>query len=57
MTTLAQTSIDPRLFRDTLGHYASGITVVTGIDATGPIGFTCQSFYVSLPNRPWSLSA
>ena len=37
--------ISVRAFRDALGHYASGITVITGIDAQGPIGFTCQSFY------------
>lgn len=37
--------IDARLFRDTLGHYASGITIVSGLEADEPIGFTCQSFY------------
>lgn len=37
--------VDPRAFRDTLGHFASGVTIVSGIDADGPIGFTCQSFY------------
>ena len=37
--------IDQRAFRDTLGHYASGITIISGIDEEGPIGFTCQSFY------------
>ncbi|MET4901156.1 flavin reductase family protein [Paenarthrobacter sp. CC6] len=46
MTTIVeQQSIDPRAFRDTLGHYASGITIISGSDETGPIGFTCQSFY------------
>lgn len=39
------TTFDPRHFRDALGHYASGITIVSGTDAAGPIGFTCQSFY------------
>jgi 3-hydroxy-9,10-secoandrosta-1,3,5(10)-triene-9,17-dione monooxygenase reductase component len=38
-------TIDPRAFRDVLGHFASGITIVSGIDDDGPIGFTCQSFY------------
>jgi flavin reductase (DIM6/NTAB) family NADH-FMN oxidoreductase RutF len=38
-------TIDPRHFRDMLGHYASGITVVTGIEESEPVGFTCQSFY------------
>ncbi|QMU81075.1 flavin reductase family protein [Paenarthrobacter ureafaciens] len=36
---------DPRVFGDTLGHYASGITIISGIEEDGPIGFTCQSFY------------
>ena len=39
------TEIDIADFRETLGHYASGITVVCGIDGEGLIGFTCQSFY------------
>jgi 3-hydroxy-9,10-secoandrosta-1,3,5(10)-triene-9,17-dione monooxygenase reductase component len=42
---LAPTPIDARLFRDTLGHYASGITVVSGLEGGKPVGFTCQSFY------------
>ncbi|MGK5114927.1 MULTISPECIES: flavin reductase family protein [unclassified Geodermatophilus] len=36
--------VDPRLMRDVLGHFASGVTVVTAIADDGPIGFTCQSF-------------
>ncbi|WOF22469.1 flavin reductase family protein [Microbacterium betulae] len=38
-------ALDPRRFRNALGHYASGITIVTGHDGHEPIGFTCQSFY------------
>jgi flavin reductase (DIM6/NTAB) family NADH-FMN oxidoreductase RutF len=30
--------------RDVLGHFASGVTVITAVTADGPIGFTCQSF-------------
>jgi len=45
MTTTATLSNDPGLFRSTVGRYASGITVITGQDDSGPIGFTCQSFY------------
>ncbi|WOQ69378.1 flavin reductase family protein [Microbacterium limosum] len=41
---LAPTSIEARRFRDALGHYASGLTVVTGTDEGEPVGFTCQSF-------------
>lgn len=37
--------IDQRALRDTLGHFASGVTIISGIDDEGPIGFTCQSFY------------
>lgn len=37
--------IDPTLFRGAVGRYASGITIITGQDDEGPIGFTCQSFY------------
>jgi flavin reductase (DIM6/NTAB) family NADH-FMN oxidoreductase RutF len=36
--------VDPRVLRDVLGHFASGVTVVTASTAAGPIGFTCQSF-------------
>ncbi|MGY2001459.1 flavin reductase family protein [Blastococcus sp. SYSU DS1024] len=36
--------VDPRLMRDVLGHFASGVTVVTADTPGGPIGFTCQSF-------------
>lgn len=41
----AGTALDPRAFRDALGHFASGVTIISGIDDEGPIGFTCQSFY------------
>ncbi|WP_300087725.1 flavin reductase family protein [uncultured Nitrosomonas sp.] len=39
------TSIDPSRFREALGHYASGITVITSLVDGELIGFTCQSFY------------
>jgi 3-hydroxy-9,10-secoandrosta-1,3,5(10)-triene-9,17-dione monooxygenase reductase component len=38
------TAVDARLMRDVLGHFASGVTVVTASTADGPLGFTCQSF-------------
>lgn len=31
-------------FREVLGHFATGITVITGSSADEPFGFTCQSF-------------
>ena len=36
--------VDPRVMRDVLGHFVSGVTVVTATGADGPVGFTCQSF-------------
>ncbi|MEU0358189.1 flavin reductase family protein [Streptomyces cyaneofuscatus] len=36
--------VDPGEFRRVLGHFASGVTVVTARDADGPAGFACQSF-------------
>lgn len=33
-----------RKFRDVLGRYASGVTVVTTVQDRTPIGMTCQSF-------------
>ncbi|OWY29230.1 flavin reductase family protein [Herbaspirillum robiniae] len=39
------TAIEPLRFREALGHYASGITVITSLVDGEPVGFTCQSFY------------
>jgi 3-hydroxy-9,10-secoandrosta-1,3,5(10)-triene-9,17-dione monooxygenase reductase component len=36
--------VDPAVMREVLGHFASGVTVVTAVTDDGPIGFTCQSF-------------
>ncbi|MGH3433122.1 MAG: 3-hydroxy-9,10-secoandrosta-1,3,5(10)-triene-9,17-dione monooxygenase reductase subunit [Thermocrispum sp.] len=36
--------VDPRRFRTILGHFCTGVTVVTGHGADGPVGFACQSF-------------
>jgi 3-hydroxy-9,10-secoandrosta-1,3,5(10)-triene-9,17-dione monooxygenase reductase component len=33
-----------QLFRQVLGHFCTGVTVITTVDAAGPAGFTCQSF-------------
>jgi 3-hydroxy-9,10-secoandrosta-1,3,5(10)-triene-9,17-dione monooxygenase reductase component len=32
-------------FRATLGHFASGVVVITGMASGSPMGFTCQSFF------------
>lgn len=37
-------SVDAKSFRDTLGHFASGITIISGMVEEVPVGFTCQSF-------------
>lgn len=43
--SLSTTAIEPLRFREALGHYASGITVITSHVEDEPIGFTCQSFH------------
>ena len=43
--SLLSTAIEPLSFREALGHYASGITVITSCIDGEPVGFTCQSFY------------
>lgn len=35
---------DPERFRQVLGHFATGITVITAIDGGEPVGFSCQAF-------------
>jgi 3-hydroxy-9,10-secoandrosta-1,3,5(10)-triene-9,17-dione monooxygenase reductase component len=35
---------DPERFRQVLGHFCTGITIITAIDDGEPVGFSCQSF-------------
>ena len=42
MTELSDLS--PRRIRYVLGHFATGLTVITAATESGPAGFTCQSF-------------
>ncbi|HLG68684.1 MAG TPA: flavin reductase family protein [Acidimicrobiales bacterium] len=35
---------DEAAFRQVLGHFATGVTVVTAVDGRDPVGFTCQAF-------------
>jgi flavin reductase (DIM6/NTAB) family NADH-FMN oxidoreductase RutF len=37
-------AVSPAALRDVLGHFVSGIVVVTAAGPAGPLGFTCQSF-------------
>ena len=39
-----QNGIDQARFREVLGHFATGVTIVTAMEPEGPVGFTCQSF-------------
>lgn len=50
--SLPSTAIEPMRFREALGHYASGITVITSQVDGEPLGFTCQSFYSVSMNPP-----
>ncbi|GAC1529991.1 MAG: flavin reductase family protein [Acidimicrobiales bacterium] len=36
--------VAPEHYRATLGHFCSGVTIVTAAGTGGPVGFTCQSF-------------
>ncbi|KUL34105.1 NADPH-flavin oxidoreductase [Streptomyces sp. NRRL F-4489] len=36
--------LDPAEFRAVLGHFASGVTIITAPGPDGPAGFACQSF-------------
>ena len=42
--THRHTGVTPEHFRDTLGHFASGVTIVTALSDNQPIGLTVQSF-------------
>ena len=35
---------DTGRFREVLGHFATGVTIVTAIEDGEPVGFTCQAF-------------
>jgi len=36
--------IDPRQFRNVLGQFCTGVTIITTTDDGAPVGFACQSF-------------
>jgi flavin reductase (DIM6/NTAB) family NADH-FMN oxidoreductase RutF len=38
-------SVEKGEFRAVLGHFASGVVLVTGMDNHDPAGLTCQSFF------------
>ncbi|MHB1988492.1 MAG: flavin reductase family protein [Acidimicrobiales bacterium] len=43
--------LDIESFKEAMGSFATGVAVVTALDAEGPVGFTCQSL-VSLSLDP-----
>ena len=44
-TDLAPPPIHPHRLRDVLGHFCSGVTIVTAANEHGLLGLTCQSFF------------
>ncbi len=36
--------LDQARFREVLGHFATGVTIVTALEDGAPVGFSCQSF-------------
>jgi 3-hydroxy-9,10-secoandrosta-1,3,5(10)-triene-9,17-dione monooxygenase reductase component len=44
-TVRAVPAVDSAAYRQVLGHFCTGVTVVTSLDAGGaPVGFACQAF-------------
>ncbi len=41
---MAGAEIDPRAFRNALGQFCTGITIITTVHDDAPVGFACQSF-------------
>ena len=37
-------TFDTGRFREVLGHFATGVTIVTAMEGGEPVGFTCQAF-------------
>jgi flavin reductase (DIM6/NTAB) family NADH-FMN oxidoreductase RutF len=44
MPAAAAREVTPATFRDALGHFCTGVTVVTASAPSGPVGFACQAF-------------
>ncbi len=42
---------DQRTFKEVVGHFGTGVTIITAMGPDGPLGFTCQSF-ASLSLQP-----
>ncbi len=44
MSELPSFEPKPQRFRQVLGHFCTGVTVVAGLDGGVPVGFACQAF-------------
>ncbi|MGW1682681.1 3-hydroxy-9,10-secoandrosta-1,3,5(10)-triene-9,17-dione monooxygenase reductase subunit [Saccharopolyspora sp. NPDC002376] len=42
--SVGQVAVDQAAFRRVLGHFGTGVVVITGVDGERPVGFACQSF-------------
>ena len=51
LAATAAPTFDGAHFRAVLGHFCSGVVIITGMDGSEPVGLTCQSF-VSLSLDP-----
>ena len=50
--------IEPLDYRTAMGHFCTGVTVITAADEEGPVGFACQSFSALSLDPPlilWSI--
>jgi flavin reductase (DIM6/NTAB) family NADH-FMN oxidoreductase RutF len=50
-----QQLVDPARMRQVMGHFCTGVTVITGVDGGEPVGMACQSF-TSLSLEPAYIS-
>lgn len=44
ISAAVQNHVTPDTFRIVMGQFCSGVTVVTAMGPTAPVGFTCQAF-------------
>src|SRR5580704_8785782 len=51
------TGLDQARFREVLGHFASGVTIVTATEDGEPVGFSCQAFSALSMDPPMVLLA
>src|ERR1700685_3998828 len=51
------TGLDQARFREVLGHFATGITIVTALEEGEPVGFTWQAFSALSLDPPMVLLA